>query len=147
MGADEFEFAMCKTPQHFALRPDDLPQVKNFLFDLDDFVERLRAVILQGLGFKFEDIKIILGSHAHVDHMEGDALAKELTKALKRLATSGQKVSLEGLRKAGVSEATLARTIVIEFGSGASAFDAVSPEDYVVNGETIPLRSFDERFV
>ena len=73
--------------------------------------------------------------------------SKELTKALKRLATSGQKVSLNELRKAGVSEATLARTIVIEFGSGTSAFDAVSPEDYVVNGETIPLRNFDERFV
>jgi len=36
---------------------------------------------VETLGFKFEDIKIILGSHAHVDHMEGDALAKELTKA------------------------------------------------------------------
>jgi metallo-beta-lactamase class B len=36
---------------------------------------------VENLGFKFEDIKIILGSHAHVDHMEGDALAKELTKA------------------------------------------------------------------
>jgi metallo-beta-lactamase class B len=33
------------------------------------------------LGFKFADIKIILGSHAHGDHMEGDAMAKELTGA------------------------------------------------------------------
>lgn len=33
------------------------------------------------LGFQFSDIKIILGSHAHGDHMEGDALAKELTGA------------------------------------------------------------------
>src|SRR5438874_5917067 len=33
------------------------------------------------LGFKFTDIKIILGSHAHGDHMEGDALAKELSGA------------------------------------------------------------------
>ncbi len=33
------------------------------------------------LGFKFSDIKIILGSHAHGDHMEGDALVKSLTGA------------------------------------------------------------------
>ena len=33
------------------------------------------------LGFKFSDIKILLGSHAHGDHMEGDALAKQLTGA------------------------------------------------------------------
>ena len=33
------------------------------------------------LGFKFTDIKIILGNHAHGDHMEGDALAKQMTGA------------------------------------------------------------------
>src|SRR5262249_17732175 len=33
------------------------------------------------LGFKFSDIKIILGNHAHGDHMEGDALAKQMTGA------------------------------------------------------------------
>jgi metallo-beta-lactamase class B len=33
------------------------------------------------LGFRFEDIKFILGNHAHGDHMEGDALAKQLTGA------------------------------------------------------------------
>ena len=36
---------------------------------------------VEKLGFKFNDIKIILGSHAHGDHMEGDALAKELSGA------------------------------------------------------------------
>jgi metallo-beta-lactamase class B len=33
------------------------------------------------LGFKFSDIKILLGSHAHADHMEGDAMVKKLTGA------------------------------------------------------------------
>jgi metallo-beta-lactamase class B len=33
------------------------------------------------LGFKFEDIKILLGSHAHGDHMQGDGAVVELTKA------------------------------------------------------------------
>ena len=31
--------------------------------------------------FKFTDIKILLGSHAHPDHMTGDALVKQLTGA------------------------------------------------------------------
>jgi metallo-beta-lactamase class B len=33
------------------------------------------------LGFKFSDVKILLGNHAHGDHQEGDALAKEMTGA------------------------------------------------------------------
>jgi metallo-beta-lactamase class B len=33
------------------------------------------------LGFKFADTRIILGNHAHGDHMEGDALAKQMTGA------------------------------------------------------------------
>jgi metallo-beta-lactamase class B len=32
---------------------------------------------VQQLGFDFEDIALIIGSHEHADHMEGDALAKE----------------------------------------------------------------------
>jgi metallo-beta-lactamase class B len=36
---------------------------------------------VEKLGFKFTDVKILLGSHAHADHMEGDALVKELTGA------------------------------------------------------------------
>jgi metallo-beta-lactamase class B len=43
-------------------------------------VQVIRAAV-EKLGFKFEDIKILVGSHAHGDHMEGDALVKELTKA------------------------------------------------------------------
>jgi metallo-beta-lactamase class B len=36
---------------------------------------------VEQLGFKFADVKIILGNHAHRDHMEGDALVKERTGA------------------------------------------------------------------
>lgn len=36
---------------------------------------------VEKLGFKFTDVKILLGSHAHADHMEGDALVKQLTGA------------------------------------------------------------------
>jgi len=36
---------------------------------------------IKKLGFRFEDIKILLGSHAHGDHMEADGLVVELTGA------------------------------------------------------------------
>ena len=36
---------------------------------------------IEKLGFQFTDVKILLGSHAHSDHMEGNALVKKLTGA------------------------------------------------------------------
>jgi metallo-beta-lactamase class B len=40
----------------------------------------IRANVEQ-LGFQFPDVKILLGSHAHSDHMEGNALVRKLTGA------------------------------------------------------------------
>jgi metallo-beta-lactamase class B len=48
--------------------------------DYEETVPVIRAA-LEKLGFKFTDIKILLGSHAHPDHMTGDALVKQLTGA------------------------------------------------------------------
>jgi metallo-beta-lactamase class B len=48
--------------------------------DFERTVPIIRSSV-EKLGFKFSDIKILLGSHAHGDHMEGDALLKELTGA------------------------------------------------------------------
>ena len=48
--------------------------------DFEETVPVIRAAV-EKLGFKFSDIKIVLGSHAHPDHMQGDALVKELTGA------------------------------------------------------------------
>jgi metallo-beta-lactamase class B len=36
---------------------------------------------IEQLGFKFADTKILVGSHAHGDHQEGDALVKQMTGA------------------------------------------------------------------
>ena len=36
---------------------------------------------VEALGFKMSDVKVLLGSHAHGDHMEGDAAVKALTGA------------------------------------------------------------------
>jgi len=44
--------------------------------DYEETIPVIRAAV-ETLGFKFSDIKILLGSHAHPDHMSGDALFKE----------------------------------------------------------------------
>lgn len=43
-------------------------------------VPLIRASV-EKLGFKFSDIKILIAGHAHPDHVEGDAIVKELTGA------------------------------------------------------------------
>ena len=48
--------------------------------DFERNVPAIRASV-EKLGFHFRDTKILLGSHAHGDHMEGDAMVKELTGA------------------------------------------------------------------
>src|SRR6476659_7712325 len=49
------------------------------LFGAASRPEQIASV--EKLGFKFSDIKILLGSHAHPDHMQADALVKEMTGA------------------------------------------------------------------
>src|SRR5213593_3498273 len=49
---------------------------------IDTTYERNAEVIrksVEQLGFKFSDVKIVLGNHAHGDHQEGDALVKQMT--------------------------------------------------------------------
>jgi metallo-beta-lactamase class B len=51
---------------------------------IDTTYERNAGVIrksVEQLGFKFPDIRIVLGNHAHGDHQEGDALVKQMTGA------------------------------------------------------------------
>jgi metallo-beta-lactamase class B len=48
--------------------------------DFETTVPLIRASVA-ALGFEFDDIEIVLGSHAHGDHMEADALVKQLTGA------------------------------------------------------------------
>jgi len=46
--------------------------------NFEETVPLLQAAV-EKVGFKMADIKIILGSHAHADHMQADAVVKELT--------------------------------------------------------------------
>jgi metallo-beta-lactamase class B len=51
---------------------------------IDTTYERNAEVIrksVEQLGFRFSDVKIVLGNHAHGDHQEGDALIKQMTGA------------------------------------------------------------------
>jgi metallo-beta-lactamase class B len=43
-------------------------------------VPRLRANV-ESLGFRFSDVKILLTSHAHIDHVQGHAMVRRLTGA------------------------------------------------------------------
>ena len=43
-------------------------------------VPRLRANV-ESLGFRFADVKYLLTSHAHIDHVQGHALVRQLTGA------------------------------------------------------------------
>jgi metallo-beta-lactamase class B len=55
---------------------------------------------VEQLGFKFSDIKILLGNHAHGDHMEGDAMVKQLTGA--QVMTMAEDVpALQGIKPGG----------------------------------------------
>jgi metallo-beta-lactamase class B len=46
--------------------------------NFEETVPLLKEAV-EKLGFKMTDIKIILGSHAHGDHMQADAIVKEMT--------------------------------------------------------------------
>jgi metallo-beta-lactamase class B len=52
------------------------------------------------LGFAFTDVRILLGTHAHGDHQEGDALVKELTGA-QVMAMQEDVPALEAIKPGG----------------------------------------------
>jgi metallo-beta-lactamase class B len=84
---------------------------------------------VEQLGFKFADTKIILGNHAHNDHMEGDALTKELTgaqvmvmaedaPALRALTPGGKEHPIDRLLHDGDTVALGGTTLVAHLTAG-----------------------------
>ena len=64
---------------------------------VDTTYERTAPMVadsIRALGFKLEDVKIILSSHAHIDHVGGHAAMKKLTGA-QIVATAQDAVNLE----------------------------------------------------
>jgi metallo-beta-lactamase class B len=62
-------------------------------------VPNIRASVEQ-LGFRFSEIKIVLGSNAHDQHQEGNALVKSLTGA-RVIAVAADVPALRGLTPGG----------------------------------------------
>jgi hypothetical protein len=54
--------------------------------------------------------------------------SRELTEASERLGEAHQEISVESLRKAGVNDSTIQRTILITFGADESVFDAFAAQ-------------------
>src|SRR3954468_6930470 len=67
--------------------------------DYERNVPAVRGSIEQ-LGFKYTDVRILLGSHAHADHMEGDAMVKQLTGA-QVMAMAEDVPALEAMQPGG----------------------------------------------
>ena len=67
--------------------------------NFEDTVPLLTASV-EKVGFKMSDIKIILGSHAHLDHMQGDAAVKELTGGAMVMAMEGDVPALKVMKSA-----------------------------------------------
>lgn len=65
--------------------------------NFEETVPLLQASI-EKLGFKMADIKIILGSHAHGDHMQADAVVKELTGGATVMAMEQDVPALKGMK-------------------------------------------------
>src|SRR5438132_7446484 len=72
------------------------------------------------------------GEHCPFDGWSSPA-SKELARAVQQVAATGREISLRALREIGLTGAALERIVVIEFGCEASAFDALAPQQYVLN--------------
>jgi metallo-beta-lactamase class B len=81
---------------------------------------------VRALGFRFEDVKILLTSHAHIDHVQGHALVRRLTGATVMASAPDAPVIASG-------------------GKGEAVYDGVyawtpCPVDHVVaDGERVTL--------
>jgi hypothetical protein len=61
--------------------------------------------------------------------------AEELAQAIERLRNEGILVSVDALRACGVSDEALRWVVVVEFGSGDVAFEAIEVASVVVDGK------------
>ena len=129
---------------------------------------------IAALGFKFADVRILLGTHAHGDHQEGDALTEELTGAqvlvmredvpaleaikpggkvhpIDRTLRDGEEVTLGGTRlvahlTAGHTRGCTTWTMTVR--EGVQNFNVVFACSYRAPGNVTPEieREFDRTF-
>ena len=92
----------------------------------EETVPQIKANVAK-LGFKIEDIKILLINHAHYDHCGGLAEIKKLTGA--RLYASPSDASV--LKDGGMSD--------FRFGGDKPLFTPVKPDEILKDGQEIKL--------
>ncbi len=83
---------------------------------------------IRALGFKVEDVKILLNNHAHFDHAAGLAELKRLSNA-RLLASAGDKPDLEAGRTAGRPD--------------LEPFASVGVDQVIADGEHVRLGAID----
>jgi metallo-beta-lactamase class B len=83
---------------------------------------------VEELGFKFEDVKLLLNSHAHVDHAGGHALVKRLTGA--RIVMSGADAAL--LAAGGKGD-------VLPLGDDLASYEPARADWVVGDGDRVTL--------
>lgn len=93
----------------------------------DDTVPLIQKSVEQ-LGFKLSDIKIILSSHAHIDHVGGHALMKKLTGA--RVVASA--ADARTLESGGADD-------YIQWPKDSVAYAPVKVDRIVADGERVTL--------
>lgn len=79
---------------------------------------------IEELGFNVRDIKILLNSHAHADHIEAHSQMKELTGAQVVMSEADGKTLAEG---GGIGQ------------NGRPRFKAVTPDRLIKTGDTVTL--------
>src|ERR1043165_3263479 len=94
-------------------------------------VPRIKESVAK-LGFRLEDIKILLSSHAHLDHVGGHALMKKLTGAKIMMSEADAAMLATG----GTIDFTPYSTNITAY-SPASADQLLHDEDKVILGGTI----------
>src|SRR6476659_6580451 len=75
---NNFSYVGSKQPASYRITTPDGHFLINSSFE--ETVPLIRVAV-ESLGFKLRDVKILLASHAHSDHVAGHALMKELTGA------------------------------------------------------------------
>ena len=79
---------------------------------------------IEELGFQMRDVRIMLNSHAHADHIEAHGLMKELTGAQVVMSEADGKALAEG---GGPGQ------------NGGTRFTPVKPDRFIKTGDTVSL--------
>ena len=79
-----------------------------------------------------------VGEHCPFDGWSSKE-SKQLAEISKKLTSEGKKLTLKELKENAVSNETLSRTIIVDFGEGNFVFDAFSPDGFMIAGKYLRL--------